>query len=106
VEIAISSSAEVRAAAESLDGRFDALASGQDNTAASAFDAVVKTARDARLPLFPIDATAVERGGIASFRPEPVSGRSRLGEGTGRAGAAWAEPRKARAGGVTPMTRN
>lgn len=67
VEIAISGSAEVKTAAESLVGRVDALLTGQDNTVASAFDAVVKTARDAKLPLFSFDATAVEHGAIASF---------------------------------------
>jgi putative ABC transport system substrate-binding protein len=67
VEIAISGSAEVKAAADSLVGRVDALLLGQDNTVASAFDAVVKTARDNRLPLFSFDATAVEHGAIASF---------------------------------------
>lgn len=67
VEVAISGSAEVKTAAESLAGRVDALLTGQDNTVASAFDAVVKTARDNRLPLFSFDATAVEHGAIASF---------------------------------------
>jgi putative tryptophan/tyrosine transport system substrate-binding protein len=67
VEIAISGSAEVKTAAESLVGRVDVLLTGQDNTLASAFDAVVKTARDAKLPLFSFDATAVEHGAIASF---------------------------------------
>jgi putative tryptophan/tyrosine transport system substrate-binding protein len=67
VEVAISGSAEVKSAAESLVGRVDALLLGQDNTVASAFDAVVKTARDNRLPLFSFDATAVEHGAIASF---------------------------------------
>jgi putative tryptophan/tyrosine transport system substrate-binding protein len=67
VEIAISGSAEVKTAAESLIGRVDVLLMGQDNTVASAFDAIVKTARDNRLPLFSFDATAVEHGAIASF---------------------------------------
>jgi len=67
VAIAISGSAEVKAAADSLVGRVDALLLGQDNTVASAFDAVVKTVRDNKLPLFSFDATAVEHGAIASF---------------------------------------
>jgi putative ABC transport system substrate-binding protein len=67
VEIAISGSAEVKTAADSLVGRVDVVLLGQDNTVASAFDAVVKTARDNKLPLFSFDATAVERGAIASF---------------------------------------
>lgn len=67
IEIAISGSAEVKTAAELLIGRVDALLMGQDNTVASAFDAVVKTARDNELPLFSFDATSVEHGAIASF---------------------------------------
>ncbi len=66
-EVAVAGSAEVRTAAESLVGRVDVLLLGQDNTVASAFDAVVKVARDNRLPLFSFDATAVEHGAIASF---------------------------------------
>lgn len=67
VEVAVSGSAEVKTAADSLVGRVDALLMGQDNTVASAFDAVVKTARDNKLPLFSFDATAVEHGAIASL---------------------------------------
>ena len=65
----------MKTAAESLVGRVDALLMGQDNTVASAFDAVVKTARDNKLPLFSFDATAVEHGAIAVVRAEPVSDR-------------------------------
>jgi putative ABC transport system substrate-binding protein len=67
VEAAITGSAEVKNAADSLVGRVDAVLTGQDNTVASAFDAVAKTARDARLPLFSFDATAAEHGALASF---------------------------------------
>ena len=67
VEVAISGSAEVKTAADSLVGRVDALLLGQDNTVASAFDAVVKTAHDNKLPLFSFDATAVQHGAVASF---------------------------------------
>lgn len=67
VEVAITGSAEVKTAAESMIGRTDALLLGQDNTVASAFDAVVKTPRDNKLPLFSFDATAVQHGAIASL---------------------------------------
>ncbi len=39
----------------------------QDNTVASAFDAIVKTARERHIPLFSFDTTAVERGAIAAY---------------------------------------
>ena len=67
IEVPVTSSAEVKTATESLIGRADAVLLGQDNTVASAFDAVVKTARDNKLPLFSFDATAAERGAIAAF---------------------------------------
>ena len=67
IEVQIASSAEVKAAIESLVGRVDTLLMPQDNTVASAFDAVVKTARDNKLPLFSLDTSTVERGAIASY---------------------------------------
>jgi len=66
-EIQIASSAEVLAAATALVTKADTLLMPQDNTVASAFDAVVKVARDNKIPLFSFDAAAVERGAIASY---------------------------------------
>ncbi len=67
VEVQVTSSAEVKSAADSLAGRVDAIFTPQDNTVASAFDAVLKSARSAKLPLFSTDTTTVARGAIASF---------------------------------------
>jgi putative ABC transport system substrate-binding protein len=67
IELPVTSSADVKTAADGLIGRVDAILLGQDNTVASAFDAVLKTVRDNKLPLFSFDATAAERGAIASF---------------------------------------
>jgi putative ABC transport system substrate-binding protein len=67
VEVQIASSAEVRNAAESLIGRVDVILTPQDNTVASAYDAVTRIARDNRIPLFSLDITTVERGAIASY---------------------------------------
>lgn len=67
VEVQVTSSAEVKSAADSLAGRADAIFTPQDNTVASAFDAVLKSARDAKLPIFSTDTSTVERGAIASF---------------------------------------
>ena len=63
----ITGSAEVKTAVESLVGRVDALFTPQDNTLASAFDAVVKVTRDNRIPLFSLDTTSVSRGALAAF---------------------------------------
>jgi len=67
VEVQVASSAEVKNAVESLVGRVDTLLMPQDNTVASAFDAVVKVARDNKLALFSLDTSTVERGAIASY---------------------------------------
>ena len=79
VEIAVTSSIQVKAAAESLVGKVDALVTGHDYTVATAYEAVVKVARDAHLPLFAMDVTAVGRGAIAA-----------LGENPYQAGLDWA----------------
>jgi putative ABC transport system substrate-binding protein len=67
VEVTIAGSADVRTAAESLIGKVDALIVGQDNTVASAFEAVVKVAQEHQLPLFSMDTQAPARGAIASL---------------------------------------
>ncbi len=67
VEATVASSADVKTAAESLVGKVDAFVIGQDNTVASALEAVVQVAQDNQLPLFSMDPTAVERGAIASM---------------------------------------
>lgn len=67
VEVQITSSAEVKNAVESLVGRVDAFLMPQDNTIASAFDAIIKTARDNKIPLYSLDTSTVERGAIASY---------------------------------------
>ncbi len=67
VEVTVTSSAEVKDAAASLVGKVDTIIIGQDNTVVSAFEAVVKTAQDNKLPLFTMDLQSVERGAIASL---------------------------------------
>jgi putative ABC transport system substrate-binding protein len=64
VEVTVTSSAEVKTATESLVGKVDAIVTGQDNTVASAYEAVVKVARDAKLPVFAMDVSAVARGAV------------------------------------------
>ncbi len=66
VEVTVTSSAEIKDAAQSLVGKVDAIAIGQDNTVISAFDAVVKTAQDNKIALFTMDPNSVQNGAIAS----------------------------------------
>lgn len=63
----ITSSAEVKGAADALVGRVDAIVTLQDNTVASAYEAVIKATRDAKIPWFALDVLAVERGAIAAL---------------------------------------
>jgi putative ABC transport system substrate-binding protein len=45
----------------------DCLLMPQDNTVASAFDAIVIAARANKLPLFSYDTSTVERGAVAAY---------------------------------------
>lgn len=63
----ITSSAEVKNAIDSLVGKVDAVITLQDNTVASAYEAIVRATRDAKLPWFSLDVLAVERGAIAGL---------------------------------------
>jgi len=65
VTVTVTSSAEIKNAAESLVGKVDAIVTPQDNTVASAYEALIKVARDAKIPWFSLDVLAVERGAIA-----------------------------------------
>ena len=66
VVVTVTSSAEIKNAAESLVGKVDAIVTPQDNTVASAYEALIKVARDAKIPWFSLDVLAVERGAIAA----------------------------------------
>jgi putative ABC transport system substrate-binding protein len=66
VAVTVTSSAEIKNAAESLVGKVDAIVTPQDNTVASAYEALIKTARDAKIPWFSLDVLAVERGAISA----------------------------------------
>ena len=67
VEAHISSSSEVMQAAQSLVGRVDAIHITSDNTAVSAFEALVKVCNENNIPLFAGDRDSVPRGAIAAY---------------------------------------
>ncbi len=67
IEVTVASSADVKTAAESLVGRIDAYVIGQDNTIASALEALIQVAQENELPVFAMDPLAVERGAVASM---------------------------------------
>ncbi len=65
-EVTISTPAEVVQAAQALAARrVDAFCILDDNTVAQAMDAVIRVARDAKVPLFASDSTTAGRGPVA-----------------------------------------
>ena len=65
-EITVSTSADVLQAAQALTGRrVDALYIQGDNTVIQGFEAVVKVARDAHIPVFVDDPDVAKRGAVA-----------------------------------------
>jgi putative ABC transport system substrate-binding protein len=64
-ERTVSTTADVRSAAESLIGHVDAIWVGTDNTVISGLEALIKVCEDYSIPLFPSDDPSIERGGVA-----------------------------------------
>ncbi|MEW9501532.1 ABC transporter substrate-binding protein [Jeotgalibacillus marinus] len=62
----VSTSAEVKQAAESLLGRADAMYVPTDNTVVSALDSVIGVAEDNDIPLLVGELDSMERGGLAA----------------------------------------
>ncbi len=80
-EVTVASSAEVVQAAQALASRqADAFYIQGDNTVIQGFDAVIKAARDARIPLFADDPESAKRGaaaclGLGFYRPGYAAGQ-------------------------------
>lgn len=67
VEATASNSSEVKAAADALVGRVDAISVLTDNTVVSALESVVKVAQANKIPLFAGDTDSVKRGAVAAY---------------------------------------
>ena len=67
VETTISTSAEVKQAAESMVGRVDVLYIPKDNTVVAALESVMTVANDKDIPIFSGDGDSVKRGTFASY---------------------------------------
>lgn len=67
VETTVGNTAEVQQAAQSLLGRVDAFYVQNDNTTASAIEAVIAVAERGRIPLITSDDTVVEKGALATI---------------------------------------
>ena len=71
VEVTVTSSADVKSAAESLVGQVDTIVIVQDNTVISALEAVLMVGEENQIPVFTMDIDSVERGAIASLASDP-----------------------------------
>lgn len=67
VEAAITSSSEVKQAAESLLGKIDVFYIPKDNTVVSALESVMQVANEHKIPTFVGEADSVRRGTFASW---------------------------------------
>ncbi|HQG04061.1 MAG TPA: ABC transporter substrate-binding protein [Thermoleophilia bacterium] len=67
VEATASNSSEVKAAADSLVGRVDAISVLTDNTVVSALESVVKVCQQNDIPLISGDTDSVKRGSAAAY---------------------------------------
>ncbi|WP_102347427.1 ABC transporter substrate-binding protein [Bacillus sp. Marseille-P3661] len=67
VEVSVSTSAEVKQAAESLVGSADVIYIITDNTVVSALESVVAVATENDIPMFVGELDSVERGGFAAY---------------------------------------
>lgn len=67
VESTISTSSEVKQAAESMVGRVDVLYIPKDNTVVAALESVITVANDKDIPTFVGEGDSVKRGAFASY---------------------------------------
>lgn len=66
VTVSVSTSAEVKQAAESLVGRADAIYIPTDNTVVSALESVISVANSKKIPLFVGELDSMKRGAVAA----------------------------------------
>ncbi len=66
VEASVSTSADVKQAAESLIGRVDAIYVPKDNTVVSALESVISVANDKDIPLFVGELDSMKKGAVAA----------------------------------------
>nr|WP_270182604.1 ABC transporter substrate-binding protein [Alkalihalobacillus sp. CinArs1] len=67
VEKSVSTSAEVKQAAEALVGKVDVIYIATDNTVVSALESVISVANDKDIPMFAGEFDSVERGAFAAY---------------------------------------
>ncbi|MBV7506870.1 ABC transporter substrate-binding protein [Bacillus sp. sid0103] len=66
VKVSVSTTAEVKQAAESLIGRVDAIYIPTDNTVVTALDSVIAVANNKKIPLFVGELDSMKKGAVAA----------------------------------------
>jgi putative ABC transport system substrate-binding protein len=66
VEVSVSTTAEVKQAAESLVGRVDAIYIPTDNTVVTSLDSVIAVANSKKIPLFVGELDSMKKGAVAA----------------------------------------
>lgn len=80
VAVPANRSADVPTAAQQMVGKIDAYFIDNDNTALSAFEAIVRIGNEHKIPVFVSDTDLIEQGALAAFGPDQFE----LGKQTGR----------------------
>lgn len=80
IEAPATISVEVGSAAEHISNKVDAIFISNDNTALSAFEAIVNVANRSKIPVFVSDTDMVKRGAVAALGPDQYQ----LGRQTGK----------------------
>lgn len=71
IEATVTSTADVRTAAQSLVGRVDAAYMPTDNTVMAGLEALLRVVQEARLPLVTGDVSSVQRGALGAVGDDP-----------------------------------
>jgi putative ABC transport system substrate-binding protein len=71
VEATVTSTADVRTAAQSLVGRTDAAYMPTDNTVMAGLEALLRVTQEAKLPLVTGDVSSVQRGALGAVGDDP-----------------------------------
>lgn len=80
IEVTVSNSSEVLMAAQSLEGRVDAIYIVTDNTVVSALESVIKVCNQEKIALIVADPSSVDKGALASYGIDYFSLGKKSGE--------------------------
>jgi putative ABC transport system substrate-binding protein len=80
IQATANTTTEIAAAVQSLVGRVSAIYFPNDNTVASALEAVLKITREHKIPVFSSDPESVQRGCLAAIAPDQYEVGQQVGQ--------------------------